>query len=82
MKTKLDKFNYHEALHTAFTLTEFIDISLVQHWVFEQAPEEVKEYLYEAQRQLNRYYQWCAEQQDNLEDELCFGRRNTLGLSG
>lgn len=68
MKKKLDKFHYHEALHTAFTMCEFIDLSLLQHWVALQAPDEVKEYLYEAQRQLHNYYVWCAEQQDKLED--------------
>lgn len=68
MKTKLTGYHYHEALHTAFTLTEFIETSLVNHWVTLQAPEEVKEYLYEAQRQLNKYYQWCAEQQDKIDE--------------
>lgn len=41
---KLDKFHYHEALHTANSMCEFIDLSLVQHTVWESAPKDVKDY--------------------------------------
>lgn len=64
----LDKFHYHEALHTAFQMCEFIDVSLVQHPVFESAPEEIKELVRLAQDHLTEYYKWAAEEQDKLED--------------
>jgi hypothetical protein len=64
---KPDKFHYHEALHLSSTMTEFIDISLIQHPVWESAPREVKDHLVLAQEHLNQYYQWCAEEQDKLE---------------
>lgn len=64
---KLDKYHYHEALHTANSMCEFIDLSLVQHPVYEQAPADIKNYVEAAQRYLIRYYRWCAEEQDKLE---------------
>jgi hypothetical protein len=65
---KLDKFHYHEALHTSNSMCEFIDLSLVQHPVWESAPKDVKDYVVKAQEQLMQYYQWCANEQDKLED--------------
>ena len=65
---KLDKFHYHEALHTANSMCEFIDISLVQHPVWDSAPKDVKGYIVEAQAQLMLYYHWCANEQDKLEE--------------
>ena len=52
---KLDKFHYHEALHTANSMCKFIDISLVQHPVWESAPKDVKDYVVKAQEQLRHY---------------------------
>lgn len=64
----LDKFHYHEALHTANSMCEFIDISLVQHAVYEEAPVHIQDLVKAAQSCLMSYYQWCAEEQDKLEE--------------
>lgn len=65
----IDVFHLHEALHTAYNLCEYIDVSLVQHRVYEEAPEEIKNLLNQAQDKLNQYYQWCARQQDLMMEE-------------
>lgn len=68
VKDKLDKFHYHEALHSAFSMCEIIDLTLCQHKVYETAPEEIKQIVTEAQEKIHQYYVWCCEQQDKLED--------------
>lgn len=65
----IDQFHLHEALHTAYNLCEYIDVSLVQHCVWEAAPREIKEKVVIAQESLLEYYQWCAQQQDLMEEK-------------
>lgn len=65
----IDQFHLHNALHTAHNLYEYIDVSLVQHRVYDEAPEEIKKHLHDAQKSLNKYYQWCAQQQDLMEEK-------------
>lgn len=65
----IDQFHLHEALHTAYNLCEYIEVSLVQHRVYDEAPEEIKKHLHDAQDSLNKYYQWCAQQQDLMEEK-------------
>lgn len=65
----IDQFHLHEALHTAYNLCEYIDVSLVQHRVYDESPEEIKKHLHDAQASLNKYYQWCAQQQDLMEEK-------------
>lgn len=64
----IDTYHLHEALHTAYNLCEYIEVSLVQHRVYDEAPEEIKKHLHDAQKSLNKYYQWCAQQQDLMEE--------------
>ncbi len=67
--TKLDNYHFHEALHTAHLMAEFIDSGIVQHHVFENAPDEIKMKIFLAQKLLGEYYQYCGEQQDKLIEE-------------
>ena len=65
----IDQFHLHEALHTAYNLCEYIDVSLVQHCVWEEAPREIKEKVVIAQENLMEYYQWACQQQDLMEEK-------------
>jgi len=66
---KLDKYHLHESLDRAFMMAEFIETSLVNHPVFDSAPEHIQEKIKVAQDLLMDYYQWCGEQQDKLLEE-------------
>ncbi len=66
---KLDVFSYHEALHSAYNLVEFIESSLVEHQVFDSAPEHIQEKIKVAQDLLMDYYQYCGEQEDKILEE-------------
>lgn len=65
---KPTKLQYHEALYTTRTVSEFIDTSLIQHSVYENAPEEAQKFLLAAQMCLGEYYSWCCDQQRDMED--------------
>lgn len=64
---KLDKFHYHEALHTTHVIQMLIERELLNHPVGEKAPKKVKKKLQKAQELLGSYYQWCDEQGDKLD---------------
>lgn len=64
---KLDKFHYHEALHTTHVIQKLIERELLDHPVGEKAPKKVKKKLQKAQGLLEAYYQWCGEQGDKLD---------------
>lgn len=65
----IDTYHYHEALHTAYLMTEFIESGIVHHVVFENASDEIKGKIFLAQKLLGEYYQYCGEQQDKLLEE-------------
>lgn len=68
MNKKLDSYHYHEALHMAFSFCEYIDLSLISHPVYEEAPQEIKNLLHQAQNKLHKYYEYCSNQQDKLDE--------------
>lgn len=66
---QLDKFHYHEALHTTSVIQMLIERELLNHPVGEKAPKKMKKKLRKAQGLLESYYQWCGEQGDKLDGQ-------------
>lgn len=67
MSNKLDKFHYHEALHTAHIIQVMIERELLGHPVGTNASKKMRKHLQKAQGHLEAFYQWCGEQGDELE---------------
>lgn len=66
-KEKLDKFHYHEALHTTHVIQLLIQRELLEHPVGNKAPKKVRRKLEKAQGLLEDFYQWCGMKQEDLE---------------
>ena len=66
-KEKLDKFHYHEALHTTHVIQMLIQRELLEHPVGNKASKKVRCKLEKAQGLLEDFYQWCGMKQEGLE---------------
>lgn len=63
----LDKFHWHEALHMADAINRMIEDNLVQHSTYDELDKETVELLSVVQQNLNKYYVYCCEKQDEVD---------------
>lgn len=64
--SKLDKYHYHEALHTTHVIQMLIERELLDHPVGKKAKKKMRKHLQKAQGHLETFYQWCGQEQDNI----------------
>lgn len=62
----LDKFHWHEALHTADLINHLIESSLVQHSTYDEIDDNAKDLLSVVQQNLNKLYVIYCEKQDEV----------------
>lgn len=62
----LDKFHWHEALHTADLINHLIESSLVQHATYEGLDFNQKALIETIQRNLNKLYIIYSEKEDEF----------------
>ncbi|TWI49642.1 hypothetical protein IQ22_03965 [Pseudomonas duriflava] len=65
---KLDKFHYHEALHTCDVISRMISTELCDHWTYAEMSDESRQHLEDAQASLYKYYCLLCDRQDELKD--------------
>lgn len=65
---KLDKFHYHEALHTTHVIQMMIMRELIDHPVgAKRSNKDAVKHLHKAMGELEAFYQYCGEKGDDLE---------------
>lgn len=65
---KLDKFHWHEALHTTHVIQMMIQRELINHPVgYKRSNKKAVEHLHKAMAELEAFYQYCGDKGDELE---------------
>lgn len=65
---KLDKFHWHEALHTTHVIQMLIQRELINHPVgTKRSNKKAVEYLHKAMGELEAFYQYCGQKEDEIE---------------
>jgi site-specific recombinase XerD len=65
---KLDKFHYHEALHTTHIIQMMIQRELIEHPVgAKKSNKKSLKSLNKAMGHLEEFYQYCAQRGDEIE---------------
>ena len=64
----LDKFHWHECLHMADALNRMIEDNLINHSTYTHLDNDIIGLLSQVQENLNKYYVYCCEKQDELDD--------------
>ena len=62
----LDKFHWHEALHTADLINHLVESSLVQHSTYDEIDKGAKALIASVQQNLNLLYLIYCDKQDEL----------------
>ena len=62
----LDKFHWHEALHTAHIIQNLINNELIDHHTFAHLGEEQQLKISHAAQILYDHYVFCCEKQDEI----------------
>lgn len=66
---KLDKFHYHEALHTTHVIQMMIIRELIEHPVgAKKSNKKALKHLNKAMGHLEAFYQYCGQKGDEIEN--------------
>lgn len=64
---KIDKFHWHEALHTSHIIQNLINNELIDHHTWEHLSEDQQLELSHAAQLIYNHYVYCCGQQDKCE---------------
>ena len=65
---KLDKFHWHEALHTTHVIQMMIQRELIDHPVGrKKSNNKAVKHLHKAMGELEAFYQYCGEKQEDVD---------------
>lgn len=69
MSEKLDKFHWHEALHTTHVIQMTIKRELIDHpTACKKSSKKALKHLNKAMGHLEAFYQFCGQKQDECDE--------------